>query len=357
MSEPEGLFLPSLRVEGVRAIRLLEIGSLGRVNVFVGANNTGKTSLLEALRLYASRGIPQAFREILQLRGNVLSPTPAASLEEWGILVEAVQSLFYGGLSGINGLALQVGPASGEEPILTVSLETPRTDVGFARRGSAGFPMLAIDYGGTTNEVSVEDLAQPPRPYIENQVPFAVFVPPCGVAEDRLGVLWDRITLTEWEDTVLDGLRIIVPGLQGLSFVIEGGRRRVPVAKMANVRTPVPLRNLGDGINRLLSIFLAMVSARGGFLLLDEFENGLHYSVQEEVWRAVLALASRLQVQVFATTHSWDCIRAFAAAANDSTEVNGMLHRIENRGGDMLRVVELTENDLAIVARQRIEVR
>jgi hypothetical protein len=222
---------------------------------------------------------------------------------------------------------------------------------------SAGFPTLAIGYGDERTEVVVDTLAMPPRPYIENQVPFAVFVPPSGVREDLLGVLWDRTTLTEWEPMILDALRIIVPGLQGLSFVIEGARRRVPVAKLRDIPRPVPLRNMGDGVNRLLSISLAMVNAREGFLLVDEFENGLHYSVQEEVWRAVLSLASTLHVQVFATTHSWDCIQAFAFAANGSAEVDGMLHRIENRGRDTLRVIEMSEADLAIVARQRIEVR
>lgn len=356
MSDSDALFLPSLRVEGVRAIRSLEIGELGRVNLFVGANNAGKTSLLEALRLYAARGIPQAFRDILQLRGNVLSPTPSASLEEWGILVEAVQSLFHGGLARVEGLALTVGPVTGKRPTLGVSLDWRETDDQRQRFASAGLPTLSVGFGDETSEFSVAELSAPPPSYIRNQVSFAVFVAPCGVDEERLGVLWDRVTLTEWEKTIIDGLKIIVPELQGLSFVIEGGRRRVPVAKVENVPNPVPLRNLGDGINRLLSIFLAMVSARGGFLLVDEFENGLHYSIQEKVWRAVLHLADSLHVQVFATTHSWDCIQAFAAAANDSP-VRGMLHRVENRGRDALRVVEMTEKDLAIVARQRIEVR
>jgi len=359
MNDSEGLFLPSLRVEGVRAIRSLRIESLGRVNLFVGANNVGKTSLLEALRLYAARGIPQAFRDILQVRGNVLSPTPGDSLEEWGILVEAVQSLFHGGLSRTDGLALQVGPETGEGPTLTVQLKSRGTSDqdDSPRRVSAGFPALVIGYGDEHTEVGVDTLALQPRPYIENQVSFAVFVPPSGIDEGRLGTLWDRVTLTEWERPVLEALRIIVPGLRGLSFIIEGGRRRVPVAKLEDSPRPVPLRNMGDGVNRLLSISLAMVNAREGFLLIDEFENGLHYSVQEEVWRAIFALARDLQVQVFATTHSWDCIQAFAAASNDSAEVDGMLHRLERKRDDSLRTVDLDEADLAVITRQHIEVR
>jgi hypothetical protein len=217
---------------------------------------------------------------------------------------------------------------------------------------------LLVSYGEEqTRPIPVIGLFGTPHPTVENQVPFAVFVPPGGVGEDRLGALWDRITLTEWEAEVVNALRIIVPRLERISFVVEGGRRRAPVAKLQDIPNPVPLRNMGDGVNRLLSISLAMVNARGGFLLVDEFENGLYYGVQGEVWKVVFRLAERLNVQVFATTHSWDCIRAFSTAANGTPGVEGKLHRLEERGGGGLRAVEVSEKDLAIVVRQKIEVR
>jgi len=90
--------------------------------------------------------------------------------------------------------------------------------------------------------------------------------------------------------------------------------------------------------------------------LIDEIENGLHYTVQQDVWCAILRLADRLNVQVFATTHSWDAIQAFAGAAGRSPEVEGRMHRLENKDGD-LRLVDFDEEDLSIVTRQRIEVR
>ena len=359
MSESQDLFLSSLRIEGVRAIRSLEIGSLGRVNLFVGANNAGKTSLLEALRLYAARGIPQAFRDILQVRGNAFPTDVGGSLEDWGILMEAVQALFHGGLTRMEELSLQVGPEAGNGPTLSVRLDWGRTD-GQSDTARLAFavptPALIVDYDGDPREVLVTKLAVPPHPTVENQVPFAVYVPPGGVSEGRLGALWDRITLTEWEAAVLEALRIIVPGLERLAFVLEGGRRRAPVAKVQGITTPVPLRNMGDGVNRLLSIALAMVSAQGGFLLVDEFENGLYYGVQGEVWEVVFRLAERLNVQVFATTHSWDCIVAFQYAANRST-ADGMLYRLDRGDDDRVRTTAYTEKEVAVAAEQQIEVR
>ncbi|RKZ79523.1 MAG: hypothetical protein DRR19_24870 [Candidatus Parabeggiatoa sp. nov. 1] len=57
-------------------------------------------------------------------------------------------------------------------------------------------------------------------------------------------------------------------------------------------------------MSRTLQLVLSMLQAKGGFLLIDEFENGLHYAVQPQ-------LSTESNIQVFATTHSWDCVRAF----------------------------------------------
>jgi AAA15 family ATPase/GTPase len=68
---------------------------------------------------------------------------------------------------------------------------------------------------------------------------------------------------------------------------------------------------MGDGMNRILTIILALVNSDNGCLLIDEFENGLHYTVQENLWRIIFHLSKELNIQVFATTHSEDCIKGF----------------------------------------------
>ena len=78
-------------------------------------------------------------------------------------------------------------------------------------------------------------------------------------------------------------------------------------------------------MNRLFGLALALVNARGGLLLINEFENGLHHSVQTDVWRMIFRLAERLAVQVFATTHSRDSVRSFQEAAAESPEEGVLL--------------------------------
>ena len=118
----------------------------------------------------------------------------------------------------------------------------------------------------------------------------------------------------------------------------------------------VPLRTLGDGALRTYAIALALAKSTNGFLLIDEAENGLHHSIQSKFWNMVLQTAQRNNVQVLATTHSWDCVKGFAQAANELEGVEGILYRIQ-RNVHRLRAVPYPEEQLAIATESSIEVR
>jgi AAA15 family ATPase/GTPase len=126
---------------------------------------------------------------------------------------------------------------------------------------------------------------------------------------------------------VIKALKIIEKKLSDVAFIDATYRRgRVAIAKVSGEK--VPFKSMGDGINRILYIILNMVNAQDGYLLIDEFENGLHYSVQKQVWEVIFTLAESLNVQVFATTHSSDCIQAFGSQWKDDEE-KATLHRID----------------------------
>ena len=138
-----------------------------------------------------------------------------------------------------------------------------------------------------------------------------------------------------------------------------GGERpreqRTAIVRARNLPRPVPLRSFGDGLNRLFGIVLSLVNAKGGLLLIDEFENGMHHTVQLDAWRAVFELSGRLGIQVFATSHSWDSIEAFQKAASETPE-EGVLVRLSRKGEDILSTI-FAEDELAVATRDRIEVR
>ena len=169
------------------------------------------------------------------------------------------------------------------------------------------------------------------------------------------------MALTEKEDLSLQALHLTDAGIQRVAVVGDeeqpfGGRGRRVVVKLQNHPRPVPLKSLGDGVTRLFAAGLALANSRDGFLVLDEAENGIHYSVQESFWRMVLRASHQHNVQVLATTHSKDCLTGFARAAVD-TEAEGVYIRLERDADDHVRAVEYTEKELFTVAEQGIEAR
>ena len=129
-------------------------------------------------------------------------------------------------------------------------------------------------------------------------------------------------------------MRIIEPKVSGLAFIRRNPEvsvrqdDRIGIVSIEGHASPIPLASMGDGMTRVLQLVLSLFAARGGVLLLDEFENGLHYSVHLQVWKLLLRLAKELNVQVFATTHSQDCVQAFSQASLEDMETKGFLYRL-----------------------------
>ena len=110
---------------------------------------------------------------------------------------------------------------------------------------------------------------------------------------------------------------------------------------------------------RLLGIALALVNAKDGILLIDEIEGGLHYSVQPDMWRLIFETAAKLNVQVFATTHSLDCIRAFESATSERGEEESLLISLRRHHDEPEKIVAVLadKSDLVSIVRSHIEVR
>ena len=109
-------------------------------------------------------------------------------------------------------------------------------------------------------------------------------------------------------------------------------------------------------MRRLLALSLSLVRTDGGFLLIDEIDTGLHVSVMEEMWKLVVSTAQRSNVQVFATTHSYDCIRGLADFVESSPSLASEIsvQKIENT---LAEAVNLDAEQVRIVVWQDLEVR
>jgi AAA15 family ATPase/GTPase len=183
----------------------------------------------------------------------------------------------------------------------------------------------------------------------------------------KLAALWDLTSLTDLESEVIAALRLIDERVSGVAFVEDVSRgnasnfrdreidNRIPLVKIKGIDEPLPLKSMGDSITRLFHVIVALVNARNGLLLIDEFENGLHWSVQPKVWNIVFQLSERLNVQVFATTHSRDCIEGFDSTWNKYPEL-GTFFRLDAKD-TFIKATEYTSETLTDAIDMDVEVR
>ena len=368
------LLLPSLAIRGFRGIENIEIPRLGRVTLFVGKNGVGKTTLLEAIRVYAARGRYRLLAGILRDREEL-----TAAVDEDGdeVTTSDWESLFHGRATTSNA-HITIGPKGKQHQlhVQTVALNE-KTLTRWRQRfpyGSSEDEVTALktEFQGADQEIPIPVLNSSPaflhsrRAFsdTESRLPPEVRCESLGPSllnNLDLARFWDQVALTDDETRAVQALNLIFDDKVERVAVIgddRGSRRpygRRAVAKIKGQEHPVSLKSLGDGATRLFGVALALANSRDGFLVIDEAENGIHHSVQCDFWKMVLRTAHENNVQVLATTHSWDCAAGFAYAAVDVTEIDGVLIRLEQEG--QIRAVEYSEDDLQIAAQQGIEVR
>lgn len=383
-STASALLLESLEIEQFRAFQHLRIPELGRVNLIVGKNSVGKTCLLEALLLYAERASPNAIFQLLEARDEVSQSLARAAYfatspdEDIDSSYQSVKYLFYGRKDLIEQQApIQIGPINNDSAKLSLRINWFTEEYNEERLrqlkkvesysqssisrldseiADGMLPGITVELGSTIVTHLLDrrifrrraDLQPKPR-----KIPN-FYVQAHRLEASTISRLWDQVTLTDLEKNVLEAVKIVIPQVEAINT--KGEKERIVLAKLTGLPEPLPLRSLGEGVTRILGVTLALVNAKNGILLIDEVESGLHYSVQLELWRLIFQTALHLNVQVFATTHSWDCVEAFQKAASTSQEEKGMLIRLQRRGNDIIPTL-FNEHKLAIATREQIEIR
>lgn len=369
--------LNSLVIKNFRMLEDFSVEKLGRLNLIVGKNNSGKSTVLEALRIYAGGANFNLLKEIAESHDEKF-PLAEATLKE-PCVTFPYEDLFTGRQPSKKGwVAFSIGESIEGERMLTVARQFI-TDTGGSNETEFEFNDIWLDKDSEIGLISqtLTVTRHSGGQYAINHSNYNFltadqFIAPCSfvptqfIPMDKLASEWDKIAYTEHEYIITEALKIILPDYEHLVFVANeranaaGKPQRIAKVKLAGLPRPVALKSLGDGMVRILQIAIKLVSAQGGFLLIDEFENGLHYSTQEKIWSWLFTMAERLDIQVFATTHNWDCIDSFAKVAIASTDTEGVLFRMgksalkSNQGQiiatvfDKERLYNLTQADIEL---------
>ncbi len=348
--------LDSLTIKNFRMLEDVEIEKLGHVNLIVGKNNSGKSTVLEALALLASGFEPKIIetvtfnRDIERHNFNKNYTIPHIDIKSFfsrnfNNKFDYKKIIFIGNTElYINfGFEKYYDELNDLESEFKYILDDE--DLSICYDSNKKIPHSSDD-----NAIGEE---------------IDYFVKLSYLNTSFLGIndiahCWDSIILTDDEDIVIQTLQMIETNIINLAFITVD-EERIPYVRLKNIKNRIPLHEMGDGVIRLLQIILKVIHARDGFLLIDEFENGLHYSVQPKVWGLIFELAKRFNIQVFATTHSWDCIESFAQVAKERKDLDGVLFRMGRsvRKSDKGKVIATVydEDKLYNLTKSNIEVR
>ena len=368
--------LKSLKIENFRCFPSFEMQQLGRLNLIVGTNNSGKTSVLEAIQLLTS----QSNLEVLEILKNVMTGRGEYIKDENGDYELDVRHLFNDRIIHA-GSKFSIGERHNDLEKITVSLshigENPQVPIKSLKDpifagmeshlpDSRGFELNIERINGklpiplSSNDGLPLSRIGGFRKDLRNMPKRTQFIGLASLTTEQTIELFDEIVLTPEEDLVTESIQLLEPNVKRIAAMgSERAKQNISrgrlIARLTN-NDRIPIGSMGDGVWRMLGLALAIVNAKDGVLLVDEIDTGLHFTAMSDMWKMLWETAKRLNVQIFATTHSNDCWTSLADIANEEhpSEDGITIHRIEK---GKTKSIVFTEPQITIAAENDIEVR
>lgn len=357
--------LKTLKMTGFRAFESYTLDSLSRVNLVVGKNNSGKTSLLEAVELLISAGSPTTISESAQRRDEMRPVEYRGAYRR----VPTIAHMFHGhkcepGASFVLRADRGVRPVTVELRSLE-QLDTAITlDLFDDRLPPEATPAmgLAITTGArktpdTVFPVTEDGLLLHDLRRRWSRGASARFLSLRTIDPPFMSEAWNDLVTEGRETEVVGDMQLLMPDIASIHFLTSG---RMPhggiVVGLRDGKSRFPLGSFGDGMRRLLLLRLALANNAGGYVLVDEVDTGLHWTVMAGMWRLVVEVAQKSQLQVFATTHSHDCILGIASMVKSYPELadNVSVQKIDT---SLKRAVSVQGKDIPTALNSGIDFR
>nr|WP_093186245.1 AAA family ATPase [Thiocapsa sp. KS1] len=287
----------SIDVSAYRKLTHLRIGKLSRINLFAGANNSGKTTLLEAIYLLTRQNDFDGLIEVIRRRGKV----PKDQIDPEWLLEQMVGDIRVTG--SFDGQQTSVSARIYDEEDTTLDRSRYLQSV-----------ELAAEYGGFAQESLTRIFKGRDRETQADAIRWlcpAVYSSPFFLNEPhRYTGFYHKSVQSKSLPRIFEFIRAqVLPTLNDIRLVDERQRFLVDDSEF---EFPLDLMSYGEGLQRIFFISLIFASAANGVVLIDEFENAIHTELIGRFSGFIHTLAETFNVQVFLTSHSKECIDAFA---------------------------------------------
>jgi len=344
--------LSSLKISNYKAHREIAMLGLGRVNLLLGRNNAGKTAILEAVFLEQFHSNPKAgFEELNVLRGIQSNDFVWESVFHRFNLEEpaVIETVRDGATHTLRMSAMHTHAIQKSSSGILTGSSVARPDG------------ILCQYKSSDSSVNVEVVISAKRGRGEEQKrqdslrnSAVSFIPSRARYDVRSeSVRFGMIEARRDEQVIVDALKLIESRISAVRTIQTSTGPEIMVD--IGERQLVPITWMGDGMLRMFSIITAVALTPGGTVLIDEVENGLHYSVMPKLWATVLSVAEARGVQIFAATHNDEMIRAVVSAlgqqrltslrAYRSDLVDGNTY-ITDYSGELVQAAESAEQEI-----------
>lgn len=356
------------RVQNFRGFKDLELKDLARINLIAGKNNVGKTSLLEAFFVFMNPTNLELSLRVNAIRGyrririgqhselaGILSPTFHEFNMERGFTVsgnyENGRSIPY---SFTEKFASQKA-----KDVMGAVFELDEESALSASESVRSIPIeiMDIDNNVTTAWLLLQsDGNLQIKPQSESRQPTYFFASIVRESAEILAERHTKLINKGREDLLLLALQIIDSRIKNIRQTFQNGEPIISAD--IGMKQLMPINFLGDGVIRVLQFILAIANAENGVVLIDEIENGFHYSVLPKIWAIIHEAAELFNVQIFATTHSFEMIRAAHEAFSQSKNYDFAFHRLfrSQKTGE-IDVVTYQQDNMVSALEMNLEMR
>ena len=351
----------NIEIKNFRGIDHLTIDDFSRVNVFLGQNSSGKTSVLEAILMLAGMsnpGLPQSIN-MLRSRGSagqfldvrfffhnlILTKSPEVSSEQ----TDGVK----------RHLALKMPFVFDEQTQVT-------TPIGQIQRSDA---MVQVNQVEMDFDITADNVVNQYQSTItfnqqglikERKIAegyqeklFASLIPASLAAPNATSDLAELVK-RKMKQLVVDRLALFDNRITNVEILADG-----VYVGIEGVPELLPISMHGDGMFRYLTIVAASANPISHIVLIDEIDNGLHYSTYKKLWEAIFALATTTNKQIFVTTHSKETLYQLNEMLEEKPDFQKelRLYTIEKTLKKGLQAYKYTYEGLSGACENDIEIR